>query len=361
MRLLPHGTKIGNATVIVDIVDGPNREIRPRTPMKAKALTDHDTGNSGRGADAIMHNRYIHNLGDRLPRDTSHISWHITVDENYIIQHIPFDECCYHCGDGWGVNSGNRTSVGVEKCMHAGADREKIEANAIALHAYLMKELKISIAHVKPHQAWSGKYCPQLILNKYGSFRPFRDKIEKAYKSGVNPVPVKRDYFINGDTGAAVKVIQEHLNKSGVRPPLEIDGIYGNATEAAVRAFQKSNNLLVDGIWGKASQGKMDAILEKLNKPSTEKPKPAKPANKEDEDMHETAVVVNTTADLGTAALLAQELGCGIFFRRDAEKKQVAKTIYIAGGKQGKLKGDKFIDLSGKTRQETAKNIASKF
>lgn len=201
MRLLPHGSKIGNATVIVDIIQTGNPEIRPGRKMKAKYLTDHDTGNSGRGADAEMHNRYIHNMASYHPRDTSHVSWHLTVDEDYIYQHIPFDEIAWHCGDGTGA--GNYSSVGVEKCMHRGADRNKIEANAIALHVYLMKQLNIPIQNVKPHQAWSGKYCPQLILNKYSSFLPFRNKIETAFKSGSVVKPANTESIV------------DYLNKTG--------------------------------------------------------------------------------------------------------------------------------------------------
>nr|ADF97555.1 PlyM30 [uncultured phage] len=289
MRLLKNGTKIGNATVIVDIVDGANREIRPRTKMNPRFLTDHDTGNSGNGADAKSHNRYIHNLGDKLPRDTSHISWHVTVDENFIIQHIPFDECAYHCGDGWATTSGNRTSIGIEKCMHRGADRNKIEANAIALYAYLMKELKIPITSVRPHQHWSGKYCPQLILNRYGSFTPFRNKIEAAFKGGAvtaaKPSTVKRDYLLDGDTGAAVKTLQSELKQAGFL--LSVDGIFGKGTETAVKAFQRANGLAVDGVFGTGSQAKLNAILANLNKKPVVKPAaPTKP--KEESTVEKT-------------------------------------------------------------------------
>lgn len=268
MRLLPHGMKIGNATVIVDIVDGANKEIRPRTRMNPRFLTDHDTGNAGVGADAKSHNRLIHNLGDKLPRDTSHVSWHISLDEYFIIQHIPFDECAYHCGDGWLPTSGNRTSIGVEKCMHKGADREKIEANAITLYAYLMKELNIPIQGVKPHQAWSGKYCPQLILNKYGSFIPFRNKIEAAYKGDVLTVSNEiRDYFMIGDNLPGVGIIQSKLNKAGHK--LSVDSIFGKATENAVKAFQRANGLVEDGIVGRATLAKLDTIVANIVKPST--------------------------------------------------------------------------------------------
>ena len=80
MRLLQHGSKIGNATVIVDIIQKGNSEIRPGISMVPKYLTDHDTGNSGRGADAKMHNKYIHNMAGYIPKDTNHVSWHITLD-----------------------------------------------------------------------------------------------------------------------------------------------------------------------------------------------------------------------------------------------------------------------------------------
>lgn len=273
MRLLTNGMKIGGATVIVDIVDGPNREIRPRTKMNPRFSTDHDTGNSGVGADAKSHNRYIHNLGDKLPRDTSHISWHLTVDENYIIQHIPFDECAYHCGDGWLLSSGNRTSIGVEKCMHRGADRNKIEANAIALHAYLIKEFNFPITSVRPHQHWSGKYCPQLILNKYGSFLPFRNKIQVAFNSGavvVKPAS-NREYYLTGDNGTHIKKIQTDLKKAGYK--IETDGWFGDDTQKVVEAFQRASNLVADGIWGAASTAKLNAILGNLNKKPVLKPK----------------------------------------------------------------------------------------
>lgn len=258
MRLLPQGMKIGNATVIVDIVQSGNPEIRPGRKMKAKYLTDHDTGNAGRGADAEMHNRYIHNMASYHPRDTSHVSWHLTVDEDYIYQHIPFDEIGWHCGDGTGA--GNYSSVGVEKCMHQGADRNKIEANAIALHSYLMKQLHIPIQNVKPHQAWSGKYCPRLILNKYGSFLPFRNKIEAAFKGAAAVVKP-----------ATTESIVDYLNARGqdsdfpARAKLAIQyGISGYKGTAA------QNTLLLDRIrssWKAPAPKPVEQPKEVINVP----------------------------------------------------------------------------------------------
>lgn len=191
MRLLPNGLKIGHATVIVDIIPKTNPKIRPGHKMEPEYITDHDTGNPGRGANAEMHNRYIHNMASYDPKDTNHISWHITVDENFIYQHIPFDENGWHCGDGNGLKSGNMTSIGVEKTMNIDGDRARTEENAIALHDYLLKNvIKKTPDNVVPHQHWSGKYCPAVILKRDGSFTPFRNRIQKAYdgsKQTENP------------------------------------------------------------------------------------------------------------------------------------------------------------------------------
>ena len=49
--------------------------------------------------------------------------------------------------------------------------------------------------------------------------------------------------------GIDVRQVQERLNSKGYGP-LEVDGIYGPKTEAAVKQFQKSMGLTVDGIVG---------------------------------------------------------------------------------------------------------------
>lgn len=271
MRLLKHGSKIGNATVIVDIVPLGNPEIRPGRKMVARYLTDHDTGNKGRDANADMHNRYIHNMAKLHPRDTSHVSWHLTVDENFIYQHIPFDEIAWHCGDGTGA--GNYSSVGVEKCMHINGDRNKIEANGIALHAYLMKHLNIPIQNVKPHQFWSGKYCPQLILNKYGSFTPFRSKIEAAFKGVVSVVVPKPSPTVNPATTGS---IVDYLNALGKD---------SSFTARAKLAIQYG----ISGYTGTATQNTL--LLDRMRsnwKPAAPKPDPiVKPAPKPQQPVKE--------------------------------------------------------------------------
>ena len=57
----------------------------------------------------------------------------------------------------------------------------------------------------------------------------------------------------NGSRGEAVKALQTLLNKAGFDCG-NVDGIFGSKTEAAVRLFQESKGLKVDGIAGEATQ-----------------------------------------------------------------------------------------------------------
>lgn len=52
----------------------------------------------------------------------------------------------------------------------------------------------------------------------------------------------------NGSRGEEVKTLQTALNKNGYN--LTIDGVFGKNTEAAVKDYQKKNNLSIDGVVG---------------------------------------------------------------------------------------------------------------
>jgi len=68
------------------------------------------------------------------------------------------------------------------------------------------------------------------------------------YKEPTQNVQMARD---------EVRWIQYQLNSKGYH--LAVDGIWGNATEAMVRAFQADNGLDIDGIVGPATRAKLEA------------------------------------------------------------------------------------------------------
>ena len=63
-----------------------------------------------------------------------------------------------------------------------------------------------------------------------------------------------------GDTGSEVKYLQESLIKLGYNAGT-IDGIFGSKTETAVKLFQKSQGLVVDGIVGNNTWAAIDKAL----------------------------------------------------------------------------------------------------
>lgn len=59
-----------------------------------------------------------------------------------------------------------------------------------------------------------------------------------------------------GDTGEAVRVLQQALSDSGRRGVrgITVDGVFGRQTETAVRNYQRARGLAVDGIAGQATR-----------------------------------------------------------------------------------------------------------
>lgn len=56
-----------------------------------------------------------------------------------------------------------------------------------------------------------------------------------------------------GSSGDAVRTLQENLNKQGAN--IEVDGVYGSLTVAAVKAYQTKSGYTVDGIAGSQTLG----------------------------------------------------------------------------------------------------------
>lgn len=157
--------------IIVDLVP---KSKRPGYAMKPEYLTIHQTGNTNPGADAKMHNRYVHN-------NAPNPSWHFTVDDKVIYQHLPLNENGWHAGDG-ANGPGNRQSIGIEICENRDGNRAAAEANAAWLVAKLLKDYGLGLDRVKQHYDWSGKNCPRVLRGRKDGWKNFLAAVEAHLK-----------------------------------------------------------------------------------------------------------------------------------------------------------------------------------
>ena len=81
-------------------------------------------------------------------------------------------------------------------------------------------------------------------------------------------------YYQTGSKGNEVKQLQEQLKAAGFDPG-GADGIYGNNTAAAVRAYQKAKGLTVDGIAGVQTLGSLNKPAAPVTPPAPRPPAPA--------------------------------------------------------------------------------------
>ncbi|MGE5484696.1 MAG: N-acetylmuramoyl-L-alanine amidase [Ignavibacteriales bacterium] len=151
------------AEVLRDFIPS-GRHNRPGRRMIPQWITIHDTANPSPRADALAHARYLKGAAADVPA-----SWHFTVDDVRVIQHLPVDEVAYHAGDG-AKGPGNTTSIGIEICENSGGDRPRAELNACRLIADLLRQCGLGTDRVVPHKKWSGKNCPHLILHRWDEY-----------------------------------------------------------------------------------------------------------------------------------------------------------------------------------------------
>lgn len=191
-----------------DFIPVSNRN-RPGTRINPTHITVHETANRSRGADAATHARYVKGA-DAQNRS---VSWHYTVDDKQIIQHLPTNEMGWHAGA-----NGNRQSIGIELCVNSDGDFEQTKRNAQWLIRKLMAELNIPISRVVTHQHWTGKNCPSTLLNQWEGFKSGITTVKAASAS----VPAKVIYkgkeipaFIeDGTTYAEMRSLAELVGRS---------------------------------------------------------------------------------------------------------------------------------------------------
>jgi|GEM_PF-1912079 len=139
---------------------------RPGTKISPTHITIHNTSNNAKGADALMHARYVKGPDARSRK----VSWHFTVDDTRVVKHLPTNE------KGWHAGGGNSSSIGIEVCENKGIDQEAAIDRAALLTALMMLAYRIPRENIRSHQSWTNKDCPRVILRRPGGFEAFRDR-----------------------------------------------------------------------------------------------------------------------------------------------------------------------------------------
>lgn len=169
-------------------------------PEYVQYVVVHETANTDVGGGALWHANYL--MNGYLNGTDRYASWHYTVDDKKIYQHIPLEEVAYHAGDGstvagspWrdgnqgGIGGGNRNGIGIETSVAHGDNIMSIWHRTARLSAKLSKQFNLPandhMGNVKFHQDFSGKVCPQSMINA-GLTGYFYDLVEKEYYREYN-------------------------------------------------------------------------------------------------------------------------------------------------------------------------------
>ncbi len=151
-------------------------------------ITVHETGSTNPDAGALSHANYLLNQinGTTALRVAS---WHFTMDDKLLYQHLPTDEMAWHAGDGtrkagttwsdtWGnqnIGGGNAHSIGIETSVARNHDILKVWQRTAKLASELAKEYNLPEENIKFHEDFSSKVCPQSMIrgNLTGLFYEF--------------------------------------------------------------------------------------------------------------------------------------------------------------------------------------------
>lgn len=198
MAILKHGMKLNKATVYSNDILGKGSAI-PNTAIKPTEIAIHNTGNWD-----VPSNNYHRSLKrENGLANGRQASWHFSVDEKEIWQSVDTARKV------WAVGNGNSYTISIEICMFKDKNKQKLaEDNAIALVKELQRIYKIPTSKVKMHKDYTGKYCPQVILDRDGNLNKFRQRIDAWGKDTSAP----STGFKNGDIQKDVVVLVDALN-----------------------------------------------------------------------------------------------------------------------------------------------------
>lgn len=212
-------------------------QLRPGTgkngtkmPGGPQYVVIHDTGMTGEGDNADGLNEYIHEQAGSPEGRVA--SWHFSIDDTKVYQHIPTDEIAWHAGDGSspfgipnniGIGGGNQNGIAIETCINPGNDYALTLKRTAKLTATLLIQYGLQLDRIKQHYDFSGKNCPQVIRNSGWMWDEFLKDVEIEYFLMLVGDDIKADWTI-GDNSLVQEsgLINQPINDKQVELTLNI-------------------------------------------------------------------------------------------------------------------------------------------
>lgn len=227
------------------------------TGNPVKKIVIHQTGNTGKGANAKAHANLQSNLNPRSA------SWHGTVDDKEFIESFKGNVRCWGTGDGRISNGGNMNGYHIEGCINSDGDYVEMIDNMAEVTASKLKEFNLKLKDVVRHFDYNRKNCPEQLMRGYMgiSWNDFIALVESHSdvsvvsklvvdgRFGTSTKKALQAYFgtiVDGHISKpslVIRALQSFLNTKGYK--LSVDGSFGPLT---IKALQKYFGMsIVDG------------------------------------------------------------------------------------------------------------------
>ncbi|MCF7925540.1 MAG: N-acetylmuramoyl-L-alanine amidase, partial [Candidatus Izimaplasma sp.] len=141
-------------------------------------------------SNALCHANYLYN--NAILENPLWVSWHYTIDDHDVYQHLPEDERGYHAGDGSTnpgdgtyLGGGNRNGVGIEMSVNDDGDMYRTWQRTAKLVVDILVRNNLPLSQQTYHNDFSGKDCPNTLRNS-GLIPLFEEFVANEYYIRTN-------------------------------------------------------------------------------------------------------------------------------------------------------------------------------
>lgn len=181
------------------------------------------------------------------------------------------------------------------------------------------------------HRWYASTECPgQYLYSKFSYIANEVNKILGNKSTSTTEETTSSILLQLGDSGDEVKTLQTNLNKV-IDAKLVVDGVFGPATAAAVKTFQKKYGLTADSVYGPKSDEAMKKALKTITTTTTKVTKKEKDTKSKEYKVKVTVSALNVRNGAGTSNKINTVIQKGEIFTITEEKNGWGKLKSGAG------------------------------